>query len=68
LKRDRVAITGRLIANMAGLRGLMPVLLVLGVIFGPDAYKVLSNVGTSPEEVRITARGALKAGCMGKLL
>lgn len=36
---------------MAGIRGLLPVLLVLGVIFGPDAYKALTNLGSSPVEV-----------------
>lgn len=45
---------------MAGLRGLLPVLLVLGVVFGPDAYKVFSNIGTPAVKVRNVYRAALR--------
>jgi hypothetical protein len=53
---------------MAGLRGLLPVLLVLGVIFGPDAYKLFSSIGTSPVEVRVLHGGDRASDLPFKLL
>jgi hypothetical protein len=47
---------------MASLRGLLPVLLVLGVVFGPDAYKVLSSICTSPLEVSKWLQGCCGSG------